>query len=78
MDNGGDFFGTTFDGGPDGCGTIYRIRPGVQAKALYSFACGKDGAYPYAGLLRDDSGNLYGTTESGGDSGWGTVFVFGK
>src|SRR5271157_685543 len=42
---------------------------------LYSFAGGADGAYPVAGLVLDSSGNLYGTTNEGGENGYGTVFV---
>ncbi len=41
---------------------------------LYSFHCGPDGANPQAGLVRDSSGNLYGTTNSGGQYDYGTVF----
>src|SRR5437870_5392723 len=40
---------------------------------LYSFT-GSDGAHPYAGLIADASGNLYGTTYYGGANGYGTVF----
>src|SRR5438094_3376844 len=40
---------------------------------LYSFT-GSDGAYPAAGLIADASGNLYGTTNSGGANSWGDVF----
>jgi uncharacterized repeat protein (TIGR03803 family) len=42
---------------------------------LYTFTGGiTDGAYPYAGLVRDKKGTLYGTTEGGGASSVGTVF----
>jgi uncharacterized repeat protein (TIGR03803 family) len=41
---------------------------------LYSFQCSPDGAHPLTGLVRDSSGNLYGTTEQGGQYGYGTVF----
>jgi uncharacterized repeat protein (TIGR03803 family) len=34
---------------------------------LYSFTGGADGAYPYAGVILDKAGNLYGTTFQGGD-----------
>ena len=45
---------------------------------LYNFTGGSDGAYPYAGLVRDSGGNLYGTTGSGGSSGFGVVFKLSK
>ncbi|HEY6290812.1 MAG TPA: choice-of-anchor tandem repeat GloVer-containing protein [Terriglobia bacterium] len=41
---------------------------------LYSFQCGMDGSNPYGGLVRDGSGNLYGTTYDGGTLGHGVVF----
>ncbi len=42
---------------------------------LHTFQGGSsDGANPFAGLIMDSSGNLYGTTEAGGASGLGTVF----
>ncbi len=47
---------------------------GVNESVLYSFGTGTDGQYPYAGLIQDASGNLYGTTQQGGTNGLGTVF----
>jgi uncharacterized repeat protein (TIGR03803 family) len=41
---------------------------------LYSFQCDPDGGYPQSALVRDSSGNLYGTTEAGGQYGYGIVF----
>src|SRR5579863_4531458 len=45
---------------------------------LYAFKGGSDGAHPYAGLIEDAAGNLYGTTDDGGGTGCenscGTVF----
>jgi uncharacterized repeat protein (TIGR03803 family) len=41
---------------------------------LHSFTGAPDGAGPSAGLIRDATGNLYGTTYLGGAYGWGTVF----
>ncbi len=51
--------------------------PSAQAQTftvLYNFSGSPDGAYPYAGVLRDSAGNLYGTTTVGGSSNQGTVF----
>ena len=46
-------------------------------KVLYTFEGGTDGAYPFAGLLRDSAGNLYGTTRGAGQAGLeGSVFKF--
>jgi len=41
---------------------------------LYNFQGGTDGDFPYAGLVSDAAGNLYGTTTEGGPSNYGTVF----
>jgi uncharacterized repeat protein (TIGR03803 family) len=54
---------------------VYKLAPGGKLTVLHAFASGNDGAYPYGGLVRDESGNLYGTTEYGGAVyGEGTVF----
>jgi len=45
---------------------------------LYNFKGSPDGANPYAGLLLDEAGNLYGTTYAGGSSKYGTVFKVNK
>jgi uncharacterized repeat protein (TIGR03803 family) len=41
---------------------------------LHSFTGGADGGYPYAGVIRDSAGNLYGTTISGGAANKGVVY----
>jgi uncharacterized repeat protein (TIGR03803 family) len=75
----GVFYGTTLDGGVYGLGTVFKLAKsgGVWTDTvLWNFEGGgsRDGAYPFAGLHLDSTGNLYGTTYSGGDYGYGTVF----
>jgi uncharacterized repeat protein (TIGR03803 family) len=83
----GDLYGTTFSGGAYGGGSVFRLKPtsgGVwNERVLYSFCPGgspcNDGEGPYAGVVLDRSGNLYGTTTQGGgntcgETHCGTVF----
>jgi uncharacterized repeat protein (TIGR03803 family) len=78
----GNFYGTTFGGGPGfycgspGCGTIFRISPSGSYTNLYSFGGSpNDGGGPVVGLVQGSDGNFYGTTETGGGaSEGGTVF----
>jgi uncharacterized repeat protein (TIGR03803 family) len=75
MDHAGNLYGTTNFGGLYGYGTVFEIRPASQSeKVLYSFSGRPDGEYPYAGVIFDTSGNLYGTTTDGGTAGAGAVF----
>ncbi len=62
-------------------GTVANPAQSSQAQTftvLYNFTGGTDGGYPYAGLVRDAAGNLYGTTGSGGSSGFGVIFKLNK
>jgi uncharacterized repeat protein (TIGR03803 family) len=82
----GNLYGTTQVGGTNGNGTVFELAPagvGVTPAwvetVLYSFTGGSDGGSPVAGLIQDSSGNLYGTTQWGGNraagvQGAGTVF----
>jgi uncharacterized repeat protein (TIGR03803 family) len=71
----GTLYGTTSYGGGAGQGTAYAIDPNTGAETvLTSFGSDADGANPYASLI-DVRGTLYGTTESGGGYGHGTVFA---
>jgi len=72
---GGNLYGTAGFGGNNGSGAVYAldIKTG-KLKTLHSFD-GGDGAMPWAPLIRDSSGNLYGTTYNGGSGGgYGVVF----
>jgi uncharacterized repeat protein (TIGR03803 family) len=74
MDSGGNLYGTTNQGGGSGVGTVFEVAAGSGTiTALASFDK-TDGANPWAGLVMDGSGNLYGTTLGGGANGYGTVF----
>ena len=61
---GGLLYGTTFAGGVNGAGTVFKITKSGKETPLYSFKGGADGANPFAGLI-DVKGTLYGTTSSG-------------
>ncbi|HXM23300.1 MAG TPA: choice-of-anchor tandem repeat GloVer-containing protein [Terriglobales bacterium] len=87
FDAAGNLYSTAAYGGSGsctgGCGTVFELKPkaggGWTQKVLHRFAnTAKDGHYPYAGLVFDASGNLYGTTAFGGSGpctgGCGTVF----
>ena len=87
LDASGNLYGTTADGGSldgcqgEGCGTIFKVAPDGTESVVHAFAGGKDGSTPTAGLVADRSGNLYGTTYSGGSTancdyqtGCGTVY----
>jgi len=72
-DAAGNLYGTTVTGGvstcygiPGGCGTVFKLNPTGTLTVLHSFD-GSDGSGPFAGLVYDNEGNLYGTTAQGGD-----------
>jgi uncharacterized repeat protein (TIGR03803 family) len=73
-DKDGNLYGTTMWGGGSGCsgagcGTIFEVTPSGTETVLHSFNSATDGAAPYGGVIRDNKGNLYGTTSVGGSSG---------
>lgn len=73
-DQAGNLYGTTVEGGTGSCGTVFKVTATGHETVLYNFTCTPDGAYPYAGLVRDPAGNLYGTTSEGGAYDQGAVF----
>jgi uncharacterized repeat protein (TIGR03803 family) len=73
LDVAGTLYGTTYDGGAYGGGTVFSITTTGKERVLHSFGHGRDGAYPLASLI-EANGTLYGTTFYGGASRHGTVF----
>jgi len=76
--SGNILYGTTGAGGDDGFGDVFSVpTAGVSLSVMASFD-NVNGAHPFAGLIMDSSGNLYGTTSLGGNGGapltYGTVF----
>jgi uncharacterized repeat protein (TIGR03803 family) len=74
FDSSGNLYGTTAGGGSNFDGTVYKLTPAEKEwteTILYSF---NDFSSPYSGLVFDKSGNLYGSTISGGIYGNGTVY----
>jgi uncharacterized repeat protein (TIGR03803 family) len=66
MDTAGNLYGTTLQGGALGAGTVFKVDATGHETILYTFTGAYDGAFPYAGLMMDATGNLYGTASSGG------------
>lgn len=85
FDQKANLYGTTYYGGITGNGAVFKLTPKGKETVLYSFcprsgfSC-TDGENPWAGVVFDQKGNLYGTTRSGGaynkdcDFGCGVVF----
>ena len=76
----GNFYGTTFNRGANGYGTVFKISPAGALTTLYSFCSQSncsDGQYAYAGLVQATDGNFYGSTSAGGGGQFhqgGTIF----
>ena len=81
FDSDGNLYGTTAIGGTqsgkvckrtDGCGVVFELTPNGSGPwtetVLYTFDAGSGGAYPYAGVVFDPSGNLYGSAAQGGNT----------
>ncbi len=62
LDSKGNLYGTTTDGGSSSAGIVFKVSASGTETVLYTFAGGPDGANPTAGLVRDQAGNLFGTT----------------
>jgi uncharacterized repeat protein (TIGR03803 family) len=86
FDTSGNLYGVTQEGGnivglcqSSGCGTVFELTQsgGVWNETqlhVFTDSNGSDGIGPYAGVIIDKHGNLYGTTAFGGTAALGTVF----
>src|SRR5580658_917255 len=77
MDGLGNLYGAALAGGSYGDGIVFELAPGSSGwdeTILHSFNYA-DGDFPYAPLIFDKAGDLYGTTLSGGAHGGGAVFT---
>jgi uncharacterized repeat protein (TIGR03803 family) len=77
MDGSGNLYGTTEIGGASCSGTVFKLTPGATGwteQDIYTFTGLTDGSRPYGGLIADEAGNFYGTTEGGGAGLYGVVY----
>ena len=77
FDQTGNIYGTTGRGGATSNGVVFELTPsgnGFTEDVLYTFTGGNDGGTPLSSVISDAAGNLYGTANSGGAFGFGTVF----
>jgi len=68
LDSAGNVYGTTLNGGSNNAGALFQLSPSGgswTATALHGFGATGDGKTPFGGLISDQQGNLYGTTEDG-------------
>jgi uncharacterized repeat protein (TIGR03803 family) len=84
LDSAGNLYGTAWAGGstPEGCmtfgcGVVFSLNQAGDYTVLYSFTGGADGGTPFAGLVRDPAGNLYGAASDGGIAAAACVPYYG-
>lgn len=75
----GAIFGTTSSGGASGNGTVFKLTPPPKGKTTWGFTSvwsfsGGDGSGPYASVIVDSAGDLFGTTYLGGSAGLGAAY----
>jgi uncharacterized repeat protein (TIGR03803 family) len=78
FDKVGNLYGTTVQGGVYGAGVAFELSPSSNGEwvetVLHNFGGANDGTAPLSELIFDKNGNLYGTTNTGGEHRGGTVF----
>jgi uncharacterized repeat protein (TIGR03803 family) len=74
FDHADNLYGTAFAGGTSDFGTVFELDTTGKITVLHNFGGGALGANPYAGLVLDGAGNLYGTAAAAGIPNLGVVF----
>jgi len=72
---GGNFYGTTYNGGTEGYGTIFKITSAGTLTTLHVFDDATEGRAITAGLVQASDGNFYGSTTLDGPNGYGAVYT---
>lgn len=78
LDAAGNLYGTTAQGGANGGGVVFKLRPDGRERVLYNFCSApncSDGYFPGGGVIADSAGNLYGTVRLGGIRNGGGVYA---
>ena len=78
MDAHGNMYGGTGGCGTSNLGAVWKVSKNGTETILHNFAGASDGQSPLAGVILDAAGNIYGTTNTGGASGFGTAFEVNK
>ncbi len=76
LDSAGNLYGTAYYGGigNPGAGVVFKIDTSGAFSVLHAFLASSDGGFPYAGVILDAAGNIYGTCSGDGPQGGGTVY----
>ncbi len=77
FDTAGNLYGTAFSGGTVDGGVVYKLTPNADGSWTYHtihIFLGTPALHPYAGVVMDNAGNLYGTTVNGGSADAGAVY----
>jgi uncharacterized repeat protein (TIGR03803 family) len=71
----GNYYGTAYQGGPGGNGTVFRMTPAGDVSVFHAFTGPmRDGGFPLSSVTQDAQGNFYGTTEGGAYHDTGSAY----
>jgi uncharacterized repeat protein (TIGR03803 family) len=71
----GNYYGTAYQGGPGGFGTVFRMTPAGVVSVFHAFqGPSRGGGFPLSSVTQDAQGNFYGTTQAGGPQDVGSAY----